>query len=71
MVKKSFLLSQAYDITANSNESWIYDENLNLNIKIEKGVRIPVCLQPSVITQSKTHAAPGDDDPDPDASICY
>lgn len=72
MEKQNFLLSQAEDVSIIYQESWVYDNDLHLNtIKNANGTVTPVCSNLAMITGSKTMAAPGDDDPDPDAESCY
>lgn len=72
MERKNFLLTHAIDVINLSTESWMYDENIHLNvIENEEGGITPVCSISSMVTCSKTEAAPGDDDPDPDIEMCY
>ena len=72
MAKRSFLLSRAKRVSTVHQKSWTYDDNLQLNITTNDiGVDAPVCTLSSIITNSKTEAAPGDDDPDQDAEKCY
>jgi hypothetical protein len=72
MEKRSYLLNRAHKVTATNHNFWKYDENLQLNFTVNKeGSHTPVCTLSSMITASKTESAPGDDDPDPDAEICY
>lgn len=72
MGKRSFLLNRAHKVSAAQHNSWEYDEKLQLNFTVnDEGVHTPVCTLSSMITASKTESAPGDDDPDPDAEICY
>lgn len=68
----SFLLSQAQVVATSYKEEWVYadDQQLNLMEK-ENGLFVPVCNQASIVTSSKTEAAPGDDDPDPEMEFCY
>ena len=47
----------------------IYDEEQQLLVVESTGY--PVVLTSMGITHSKTHAHPGDDDPDPGAEKCY
>lgn len=71
MVTQSFLLEKAHDMSTVENESWYYDNELHMNTVIVDGKPIPVCAISSMITASKTEAAPGDDDPDPDVEFMY
>jgi len=73
MKKRSYLLTQAKDVSpVPFQSSWRFDDALQLNTTInEQKEVIPVCIMSSVGTGSKTAAAPGDDDPDPDAEYCY
>lgn len=47
----------------------IYDPTLQLNVTVEGGQ--PFVLAANAVTHSKTHARPGDDDPDPRGDRCY
>ena len=72
MKMHSFLLSRALEVSRMTNESWIYNEDQQVNVmKTKNGKFIPVCCGSSSITESKTCAAPGDDDPDREAEVCY
>jgi len=72
MGKRSYLLNRAHMVSAAQHIAWEYDENLQLNFTVnDEDTRTPVCTLSSMITASKTDSAPGDDDPDPDAEICY
>jgi len=49
-----------------------YDKELDINYYSVDGKDVPaVLLSGSLTTQSKTFAAPGDDDPDREAESCY
>lgn len=49
-----------------------YDEDQQINIVTQDGMRSPlVSKESSARTESKTLAAPGDDDPDPEDEGCY
>jgi len=49
-----------------------YDKERDINCYSVNGKDIPAVLQSgSLTTQSKTFAAPGDDDPDREAESCY
>ena len=49
-----------------------YDENAQINVEYIDGQRKPLVLNSSIAyTASKTMAAPGDDDPDPEDERCY
>lgn len=66
MIKRSFLLEKAHDVSVVANESWFYDDQTDVNTIPINGKTTPVCTSSTVVTGSKTEAAPGDDDPDPD-----
>ena len=69
--KKVFLLSAAHDLEMKPPEGF-YDVNKGINVKVDRGQIMPVvCLEMAPPTESKTMAAPGDDDPDPDDERCY
>lgn len=72
MKKASYLLSHAQDLFTISKAEWFFDEKLQLNLfKVQNNSPVPVCTVFSMITNSKTDAAPGDDDPDPEMEVCY
>jgi hypothetical protein len=71
VIPKSFLLQKAHDIATVATEAWYYDETLQLSTINDAQESTPVCMTSSVTTGSKTEAAPGDDDPDPDAEFMY
>jgi len=72
MEKRSFLLSRAQSVSGVHQDSYAYDYNRQLNIATTNiGTDVPACIISSMITCSKTEAAPGDDDPDQDAEKCY
>lgn len=49
-----------------------YNPNKGFNVCMIDGELVPTFLcSDQLNTQSKTFAAPGDDDPDEDAEICY
>jgi len=49
-----------------------YNPNKEFNVCLIDGELVPTFLCSNQLnTQSKTFAAPGDDDPDEDAEICY
>ncbi len=70
-IKNVYLLTNAssYEL---KNSPGLYDEKRNINIIMVDGKKYPlVSLEMSPPTQSKTFAAPGDDDPDPEDERCY
>ncbi|MEJ2046160.1 MAG: hypothetical protein P8X74_23805 [Reinekea sp.] len=71
MINRSFLLEKAHDVSVVANESWLYDDQTDVNTIPIKGERMPVCMSSAMVTGSKTEAAPGDDDPDPDVEFMY
>jgi hypothetical protein len=73
MLNQSFLLNKAHDVSTGGNESWEYDNELQINTIFvdDNGKATPVCTISSMVTQSKTAAFPGDDDPDRDAELMY
>lgn len=71
-MQESFLLSNSkiFDKSQFGAIEYSYDDSKDMNIVIENGVsRLAVQSQKFAPTQSKTMAAPGDDDPDHDR--CY
>lgn len=71
-MKKSFLLSMSESLLVESGSGSYYDKIMDINYSCENNIYIPaVTLGGSLITQSKTLAAPGDDDPDSEAEGCY
>lgn len=73
MFKKSYLLSRATPLQViQPTFSFAYDEELQLNTVTDNSkTPVPICTIQNIITGSKTHAAPSDDDPDPDMEYCY
>ena len=69
--KSTFLLTNA--ITFDFVEPLgFYDASRKINVCIVNGKKRPLVSQSmSPITESKTMAAPGDDDPDPEDERCY
>jgi hypothetical protein len=71
-MRKSFLLAQAAFLYPKSSEKSFYDPIVEVNMFIWNGVKTPtVSLRDKLNTVSKTFAAPGDDDPDREAEVCY
>jgi len=69
--KPVFLLSRSV-ILPNKPCNGEYDSDRGFNVSVSNGKLIPTSLCPGQMgTESKTFAAPGDDDPDADAEICY
>jgi len=69
--KRAYLLVTAkqYEL---ENVVTHYDEDQQINMITRDGMRSPlVSKENSIGTESKTFAAPGDDDPDPEDEGCY
>lgn len=71
MINRSFLLEKAHNVSVVENESWFYDDQADINTIPVNGKSTPVCMSSAMVTGSKTAAAPGDDDPDPDVEFMY
>lgn len=74
LLNQSFLLSRSVSLLPERDmgRSRSYDKELDINYCSVDGKDIPeVLLSGSLTTQSKTFAAPGDDDPDREAESCY
>lgn len=72
LLNQSFLLSRSVSLLPEMDMGRSYDKELDLNYYSVDGKDIPaVLLSGSLTTQSKTFAAPGDDDPDREAESCY
>lgn len=71
MMNRSFLLEKAHNVSVVANESWVYDDQLEVNTIFLNEKTTPACTASIMITGSKTDAAPGDDDPDPDVEFIY
>ncbi len=71
MVMQSFLLKNSHSVGITGNDNWHYDNKLQMNMVCRNGKVMPVCTISSIVTQSKTEAYPGDDDPDPDVENMY
>ena len=72
LLNQSFLLSRSVSLLPEMDVGRSYDKELDLNYYSVDGKDIPaVLLSGSLTTQSKTFAAPGDDDPDREAESCY
>lgn len=72
LLNQSFLLSKSISLLPEVDMGSYYDKELDLNYCSVDGKGIPaVLLSGSLTTQSKTFAAPGDDDPDRGAESCY
>ncbi len=70
--KRPFLLARAHQLINLVELSGHYDEREQLNVLYIAGKPLPLVLNASAAwTGSKTEAAPGDDDPDPEAEGCY
>lgn len=69
---KSFLLEKSISIPQESLHKKFYDSRLDFNLSFFNGeVKPTVFFHNNITTQSKTFAAPGDDDPDREAEICF
>jgi hypothetical protein len=71
MMNRSFLLEKSHDVSVVANEFWSYDHQLEVNTIFFNKKTTPACTVSTMITGSKTEAAPGDDDPDPDVEFMY
>lgn len=70
--KRPFLLATARRLVCAENVPALYDEHEQVNVSFVGGRPYPLVLDASAAwTSSKTEAAPGDDDPDPEAEGCY
>lgn len=71
-VKQPFLLSRSVTLLPEISSEYTYDERMEVNYSSENNTNTPVAVNGnSVPTQSKTFAAPGDDDPEREAENCY
>jgi hypothetical protein len=69
--KRIFLLDGAHTLELKESVG-CYDYGHDMNIKFEENKAVPVVsLDMAPPTESKTMAAPGDDDPDPSDERCY
>ena len=69
--KRAFLLSRASTFEMEDIHE-LYDEQLQLNVVLDSGQREPLVSMDNFLqTESKTFAAPGDDDPDCEDGRCY
>lgn len=72
LLNQSFLLSRSVSLLPEMDMGFSYDKELDINYCSVNGKDIPAVLKSgSLTTQSKTFAAPGDDDPDREAESCY
>lgn len=71
MINRSFLLERAHDVSVIEHESWVYDDQSDVNTILVNRKSTPVCMLSTMVTGSKTEAAPSDDDPDPDVEFIY
>ena len=70
--KRAYLMANARHIPDLVNLRDCYDENDQINVEHVAGLRRPLVMNASIShTTSKTMAAPGDDDPDPEDERCY
>ena len=69
--KRAFLLSKAPRLPLQSLGGF-YDEDQQLNVVVKRDRIFPFVSEDGFgWTESKTEAAPGDDDPDPEDEGCY
>lgn len=71
MMNRSFLLERSHDVRTVTNKSWYYNHQLEVNTIFIGEKSMLACTASTMITMSKTDAAPGDDDPDPDTEFMY
>lgn len=72
LLNQTFLLSRSVFLFPEDGMGFSYDTELDINYYSVNGKDTPaVLLSGSLTTHSKTFAAPGDDDPDREAEICY
>lgn len=71
MLRPTFLLENAHNVSTSQGIEYCYDDEFQVNMILIKGEATPVCTISEMITGSKTEAAPGDDDPDPDVDLLY
>lgn len=72
LVSRSFLLSKSILLLKEKNFKSYYDQDLDMNCFAEDEGVAPVVMHGELLaTQSKTFAAPGDDDPDREGESCY
>lgn len=70
--KKLFLLTRSVSLLSENRDNCSYDAKMDINFSSSNGKNTPtVTLHNNLTTQSKTFAAPGDDDPDVEAENCY
>jgi hypothetical protein len=71
MAKKVYLLEEAFNCDLEPPMGF-YDEVRQINVIFKDGKSQPlISYEMNLGTQSKTKAAPGDDDPDPEDERCY
>ncbi len=70
-MNRSFLLKKAHDMYTVPYGILFYNYQFELNTIFINGKVTPACTASTMITVSKTDAAPGDDDPDPDIELMY
>ena len=70
--KRAYLMANARTIPHAVELRNSYDEEERINVELVAGLTRPLSLNALVSqTSSKTFAAPGDDDPDPDDERIY
>lgn len=69
--KQAFLLSDALYVSSHHTIG-TYDTEREMNILMRGNQTTPTVLSScNLLTESKTFAAPSDDDPDQEAEFCY
>lgn len=68
--KRSFLLSCAHRLPLNDVQL-MYDDDMQISVMKHRGITVLPSTECYGWTESKTFAAPGDDDPDPEDEGCY
>lgn len=70
--KRAFLLARARPPIELKDMRRYYDEGQELNVQMLGSEIQPLVTDPAFgYTESKTHAAPSDDDPDRESEGCY
>lgn len=70
--KRAFLLARARKVIELQDMEKYYDEVQQLNVLVVGDEPQPLVTNDNFgYTESKTHAAPGDDDPDRESEGCY
>ena len=70
--KRAYLMAKARQLPVLVELGGCYDEQEKVNVQHLGGLRTPLAVNARIThTASKTFAAPGDDDPDPDDERFY